>query len=67
MDGMKSKIAAIDDLIEVCEDAIARPGKEKRQAKKAKPKEEPADKKAHALLDDMDADDLMSLYEKLEK
>jgi hypothetical protein len=66
MSDMKAKIAAIDDLIDVCEDAIARPGKQKRMAKKEteSPK---ADEKAAAkdLISDMDASDLMKLYEKL--
>lgn len=66
MEGIKSKIKAIDELISVCEDAIARPGKEKRLAKKAAPKQESSNKKAEALLDDMDASDLESLYAKLE-
>ena len=64
MDGMKAKIAAIDDLIDVCEDAIARPGKQKRMAKKAEPKAD-ENAKAKELISDMDASDLMKLYEKL--
>lgn len=64
MSDMKAKISAIDDLISVCEDAIARPGKQKRMAKKAEPKSEET-AKAKELISDMDATDLVKLYEKL--
>jgi hypothetical protein len=75
MDKMKSRISAIDDLIERCEEAIARPGKVKRMSLKAKTQpEEPKgdedvlDKKAKLsnMLDELDEDELMELYSKLE-
>jgi hypothetical protein len=74
MKDLKSKLTAIDDLIERCESAIARPGKEKRMALivKAEPKEEEQedmlDKKAKLsnMLDEMDEEELLKLYEQLE-
>lgn len=53
---MKEKIKAIDELIGLCEHAIATPTKKKRAAKA--PKEEPkAENK-----DDLDLEELLSLH-----
>ncbi|HEY9664440.1 MAG TPA: hypothetical protein V6C65_38840 [Allocoleopsis sp.] len=74
MKDLKAKLSAIDDLIGRCEEAIARPGKQKRMALivKEEPKEEREedmlDKKAKlsSMLDEMDEEELLKLYEQLE-
>ena len=84
---MKAKMQAIDSIISMCEDAIARPYKAKRMAakpvaevviekeeeneeegEKSEGKEDSLDKKQKlsSMLDKMDEEDLIRLYEKLE-
>lgn len=72
---MKEKLKALDELIGMCESAMAKPYKSKRMAVVIKPEEDSEelsedsiDKKSKIseILDAMDEDELIRLYSKLE-